>query len=142
VNFYALGNVGRLVDLPGYGYARVSLAERAAWERVASGYLRERRTLAGLVVLVDARRGLMPSDLQLLDWLRPLRVPQLLLLTKSDKLSAAERRTMLRRVQDSARCEVILFSSLRHEGVEELRARLEGWLHEAAAGAKNEKNPR
>lgn len=133
INFFALGDAGRLADLPGYGYAKVPQALRASWDALIGGYLTGRRTLAGVVVLMDARRPLTEIDRNFLEWLRPVAAPRLVLLSKSDKLSRAERARTLshtRSALDKAALssEVVLFSSKSGEGVEETRALLDGWL--------------
>ena len=81
----------RLADLPGYGYARVSQAERASWQPLLEGYAERRPTLALFIVLIDGRRGIEAEDRQLVDWLGTLSVPARLVFTKVDKLTAAER---------------------------------------------------
>lgn len=81
----------RLADLPGYGYARVSQAERTSWQQLLEGYAERRPTLALFVVLVDARRGIEPEELQLLEWLATLSLPARLVYTKVDKLTASQR---------------------------------------------------
>jgi GTP-binding protein len=81
----------RLVDMPGYGYAQVSRAERSAWQPLIEGYTRKRPTLALFVVLVDARRGLADVERPLYEWLGTEGVPALIVFTKVDKLSATER---------------------------------------------------
>jgi len=133
INFYDLGGRARLVDLPGYGYARVPQSVRAQWDALVGGYLRGRASLAGVVVIMDARHPFMPHDLGMLDWVAPLRLPLLVLLAKADKLSRAERRAALelaqrRLAETRALGEVLLFSSPSGEGVDEARAVLEGWL--------------
>lgn len=135
VNFYDLGENGRLVDLPGYGYARVPRSERAKWDRLVSSYLLERKTLAGVVVIMDARHPVTPQDERLLEWLAPLSVRCLALLTKVDKLSRAERAPA---VAHTARAvaDVLLFSSVSREGVDEARRRLAQWLLETRSGSR------
>ena len=133
INFFELGNAGRLADLPGYGYASVPKALRASWDDLISGYLTGRRTLAGVVVLMDARRPLMANDRNFLEWLRPVGAARLILLSKADKLSRAERTKTLARTRvalDKAALtsQVELFSSKSGEGVEETRALLDRWL--------------
>ena len=130
INFYDLGGKGRLVDLPGYGYARVSRELRAQWAALVGAYLRSRATLAGLVVVMDARHPHTPLDAQLLDWL-PER-PALVLLSKADKLSRPEQQATLRKVTSAVRTETRLFSSVTRQGVEECRDLLEQWLAQAA----------
>lgn len=134
INFFELGEAGRLADLPGYGYASVSQSQRATWDALISGYLMERRTLAGVVLLMDARRPLTANDRHFLEWLRPVAAARLILLSKADKLSRAERAKALahtRAALDKAAlsAQVLLFSSKSGEGVVETRALLDGWLH-------------
>jgi len=134
INFYDLGEHARLVDLPGYGYARVSQSLRAQWAELVGAYLRSRSTLAGVVVIMDARHPLTPLDVQLLDWLGGVRT--LLLLSKADKLSRAEQAATLKRVGTLVQPEARLFSSVTRQGVDECRDLLERWLAEQAAGIK------
>ncbi len=124
VNFYDLGG-GRLVDLPGYGYARASKADRSAWDKAIGAYLNQRRTLAGAVILMDARHPFTASDAQLFEWLKTVPVPRLCVLTKADKLTRAERDRISKAFPES-----LLFSSRTGEGVGELAGRLEQWLRE------------
>ena len=138
INFFDLGEVGRLADLPGYGHASVPQALRATWDDLIGGYLAGRATLAGVVVLMDARRPLTANDRNFLEWLRPVQVPRLVLLSKSDKLSRAERMKTLastRAALDKAAMtsQVALFSSKNSEGVEETRALLDSWLRNSPA---------
>lgn len=133
INFFALGEAGLLVDLPGYGYARVPQTLRARWGELVGGYVRSRASLVGVVVLVDARHPLTPLDRQLLGWLGDAR-RKLILLTKADKLSRAMQQKTLQDVRaQSPRDEVMLFSSVSKLGVEECRDLLERWL---AAGRR------
>lgn len=140
INFYDLGGRARLVDLPGYGYARVPQSVRAQWDALVGGYLRDRASLAGVVVIMDSRHPFMPHDLAMLRWLAPLGVPLVVLLSKADKLSRVECRAALPAAQrrlalTGMKGEVLLFSSPSGEGVEQLRAMLERWLRlEMAAG--------
>jgi len=136
INFFDLGGRGRLVDLPGYGYARVPQAVRAQWDQLVGGYLESRDALAGVVVLVDARRPFTPHDEHLLAWLRPAGRRLLVLLAKSDKLARSARDATLQRARDRLRrsdpeAQMLLFSSHSGEGVEQARALLEDWLRAA-----------
>ena len=133
INFFALGDAGWLADLPGYGYAKVPRALRASWDALIGGYLSGRRTLSGVVVLMDARHPLTDIDRSFLEWLRPVAAPRLVLLSKSDKLSRAESAKALARTgsaldKAALSSQVMLFSSKSGEGVEEARTLLEGWL--------------
>ena len=137
INFYALGEGARLVDLPGYGYARVPQSMRQEWRSLIDGYLRAARTLVGIVVVMDARHPLTPLDEQLFAWLGQHRL--LALLTKADKLSRRAQHALLTEVRARmSGSEVTLFSSVTRQGVEECRDLLEQWLQQAA----EIKNPR
>ncbi|KPK26557.1 MAG: GTP-binding protein [Desulfobacterales bacterium SG8_35_2] len=91
LNFFLLDNSIYLVDLPGYGYAKVSKKMQAAWQDLITRYLESRENLKCVVVIVDLRHELKIVDLQLVDWLRSIGVPFLLVYTKADKLSANQR---------------------------------------------------
>src|SRR5262245_55525288 len=94
IHFYRLERRGgplQLADLPGYGYARVSKAERARWRGLAEGYLDGRRALRACLLLQDLRRDVADDELDLLAWLAERRVPALVALTKSDQLAAGAR---------------------------------------------------
>jgi GTP-binding protein len=135
INFFDLGDVGRLADLPGYGYASVPQALRASWDALISGYLTGRGTLAGVVVLMDARHPLTRNDREFLEWLRPVHAPRLVLLSKSDKLSRAEQAKTLAATRDALDKAALtslvqLFSSSSGEGVEEARQQLDNWLRD------------
>jgi GTP-binding protein len=125
INFYDLAGVARLVDLPGYGYARVSKDLRSQWQALVGAYLQERPGLAGVVVIMDARHPFTPLDEQLVAWLGDTR--KLLLLSKSDKLSRAEQNALVKQHEGA-----LLFSSVTRQGVEECRGLLERWLQQAA----------
>jgi GTP-binding protein len=86
VNFFAVAPGARVVDLPGYGFARVPAAMRERWRTLLETYFRERASLAGLVVTVDIRRGPGELDRAMLDWIAPRELPVAILLTKSDRL--------------------------------------------------------
>jgi GTP-binding protein len=128
VNFFELGAGHRLIDLPGYGYASAPQAERRAWVPLIDA-LRGRASLRGLFVIVDARRGITPGDLRLLDWASPEQRVHVLL-TKADKLNRSDGRWAVRTAaaQLAGRASVQLFSALEGEGVEEAQQRLESWL--------------
>lgn len=125
INFYDLAGAARLVDLPGYGFARVPQALRAQWQALVGGYLGSRATLAGVVVVMDARHPFTALDDQLLEYLGEAR--RLVLLSKADKLARAEQAALAKRFGDA-----VLFSSVTRQGVEEAQDLLEGWLQQAA----------
>lgn len=137
INFFELGSAGRLVDLPGYGYAAVPEAMRAQWDALVGGYLGNRGCLAAVVVLMDIRHPLKDHDLHLFEWLRPLDTRLLVLLTKADKLSRTAAAATQAKVQGTLRAkaihaEVMLFSAPRKLGVDEARSLLQDWLEQAA----------
>jgi GTP-binding protein len=130
VNFFDLGGDRRLVDLPGYGFAKVPEAVRRGWRRLMEDYFSGRESLAWLIVVMDCRRPLTDIDRRMLDMAAAVRVPVHVLLTKADKLSrgqaAATRHAVEREVRGIAT--VQLFSALRGLGVEEARTVLAGML--------------
>ena len=125
INFYELGSGARLVDLPGYGFARAPHALRTQWKGLVEAYLSSRPKLAGMVVIMDARHPFTPLDRQLLQWLGDAR--KLVLLSKADKLSRAEQAALSKQHSDA-----LLFSSVTRQGVDECRDLLESWLEQAA----------
>jgi GTP-binding protein len=131
LNFYRVNDRFFLVDLPGFGYARVPAALRERWRKLIEGYLSGERALKGVVHLVDARRGVLPPDLQMLDYLSPLGIPVLVVLTKIDKLKRSERASAMKEALEALELEpeqVLPFSSKTGEGREELLAALDGLL--------------
>ena len=132
INFFALGPDQYLVDLPGYGYAKVPPAMKLQWENLLSRYLQDREPLAGMVLIMDARHPLTPLDQRMLDWFTPTGKPVHILLSKADKLSNSERMLTLRRVRAAlASFETVsvqLFSSLSGLGAEEAVRIVEGWF--------------
>ncbi|HEY5624658.1 MAG TPA: ribosome biogenesis GTP-binding protein YihA/YsxC [Gammaproteobacteria bacterium] len=132
INFFDAGSAGRIVDLPGYGYAKVSEAVRERWRILLEAYFCERRSLSGLFVTVDIRRGLRDLDEVMLAWAEDAGVPAAILLTKADKLSRgagmAQRREIAAGLTEDL--PLILFSAPRRTGVEEAREQLLGWLRE------------
>jgi GTP-binding protein len=136
-NFFELAPERRLVDLPGYGFARVTPATKERWRGMIEAYLTRRESLVGLIVTIDIRRGISELDEQLLEWLEPLDLELGVLLTKADKLSrssahAREREAGVRLGEGR----VTRFSSLSRDGVDQARHWLETWLRaDAEPGA-------
>ena len=91
LNFFLVDNSIYLVDLPGYGYAKVPKKVQASWQTLITGYLESRANLKCVVVIVDLRHAMKIADLQLVDWLRSNDVPFLLVYTKADKISTSQR---------------------------------------------------
>lgn len=130
INFFDLGSKARLVDLPGYGYAKVPQTLREQWRTLVGSYVASRDTLAGVVLVMDARHPLTALDIQLIEFLGDVRL--LALLSKADKLTRVEQAKTLAAVNAAVRAEVRLFSSLTRQGVEECRDLLERWLDSPA----------
>ena len=130
VNFFALDEDRRLVDLPGYGFARVSDRKRDHWRELMADYFEQRQSLRGLFLVVDVRRQLTEYDAQMLAFADQVELPTHVLLTKADKLKRGQAATALLQVrkalQDSA--SVQLFSSLTRHGEDEARERLAAFL--------------
>jgi GTP-binding protein len=132
INFFSLDGRAFLVDLPGYGFAGVPEPVRQHWQRLVGDYVRDRPSIAGLVVVMDARHPLTPLDRQLLDWLAPAGRRIHVLLTKSDKLSAQAGQAVLARTRAELSslypgATAQLFSSLKRTGVGEAAAVVEAW---------------
>ena len=130
INFFRLADSRRLVDLPGYGYAKVAAPIREQWRELLERYFRERRSLRGLFVMVDCRRGIGELDRIMLGWGEGAGVPTAVLLTKSDKLSRAAAAAARREIEAELAegTPVLSFSSLTRQGVEGARAQLMSWL--------------
>jgi GTP-binding protein len=138
VNFFGVDDQRRLVDLPGYGFARVSPGTQDHWRDLIEAYLTTRRSLVGVIVTIDIRRGITDLDDALLRWLEPLGLRVGLLLTKSDKLghgaAVAREREIAARVGRGI--ELTRFSGLDRTGVEVARGWLEGWMQSEADAAR------
>jgi GTP-binding protein len=126
------GVLGYLVDLPGYGYASIGKAAREEWADVLGSYLRVRPSLAGVVLLVDIRRGVTPLDRRLADWLAPRGIPVLALLTKADKLPYGQRvraiAAVKKELSDLGSLHAIAFSSTARIGLEEATEHIVNWI--------------
>lgn len=125
-----------LVDLPGYGYARVPRAVRAAWRPLIEDYLSGSRHLQGVVQLIDARHGPTADDARMVEFLAALGTPTLVVLTKVDKLKNAERKPQFRSIARALELnmeQVVPFSAVTGEGREELLAALESVLSAVAS---------
>ncbi len=131
INFFALAEDKRLVDLPGYGFARVPLEIRLQWTRLVENYLGKRRSLAGIVLLMDVRHPLKDQDRDLIGWAAALGIPLHVLLTKADKLSRGPGKSTLlavrRELASIPATTVQLFSALSGEGIDEARKVLDQW---------------
>ena len=130
VNFFELREGQRLVDLPGYGFARVAESVRQHWGRLVQAYFEQRECLSGLVLVVDVRRQLGDFDRQMLTFAESVEVPVHILLTKADKLKRGKAATALLAVNKELACSTSaqLFSALNRQGVPEAREVLEKFL--------------
>lgn len=133
INLFSLDDQRRLVDLPGYGYAKVPLQVKLEWQKNLAHYLEVRKSLKGLVLLMDIRHPLKELDQMMIDWALHRALPVHIVLTKSDKLSRSEAKNCLLKVErhyDLAKhlITVQTFSSLKKEGVDELILVLNQWL--------------
>jgi GTP-binding protein len=130
INFFDLGGGRRLVDLPGYGYARVSRALRDHWRGLLVDYFEQRESLTGLMLIVDVRRQLSDFDWQMLDWCRDIGCPVHILLTKADKLKREEAARTLAQVRREIPDDVgvQLFSAMKDQGLDTARRSLDGLL--------------
>jgi GTP-binding protein len=130
INFFSLTGDQRLVDLPGYGYARVGRSLRKHWRGLLADYFESRASLQGLFLVVDSRRRLGDFDWQMLDWSRMIECPVHVLLTKADKLKRQEASRTLAAVQKDLGgiATVQLFSATKKLGLEEARRLLDRLL--------------
>ncbi|UXZ54084.1 ribosome biogenesis GTP-binding protein YihA/YsxC [Halomonas sp. 7T] len=136
INFFTVMNdeSRRLVDLPGYGYAKVPEAVKIEWQRHLSDYLRGRFSLRGLVLLMDVRHPLTEFDQMMLDYADQRGMPVHILLTKADKLKRGPASAALQQVRSRLKewedlVSVQLFSSLKRDGVDTLSQKLDQWLY-------------
>lgn len=133
INFFALNEHQYLVDLPGYGYAKVPLSVKLQWQKELEIYLRERQSLRGLILLMDVRRPLQDFDQMMLGWATSSEMPVHILLTKSDKLKKGPAKSSLLQLNNAVKehgelVSTQLFSALKGDGVPELKRVLNSWL--------------
>ncbi|HLS21249.1 MAG TPA: ribosome biogenesis GTP-binding protein YihA/YsxC [Paenalcaligenes sp.] len=139
INFFGLPDplhpddyLGFLVDLPGYGYAAVDKAQKQQWDALIGTYLQQRSSIAGIVLLIDIRRGLTELDLQLAHWIAPTQKPVLILATKADKLAYGRRVTAMAAIQKQwakySPSTVLAFSATQRLGLTEASEQIENWV--------------
>ena len=135
INFFTVQGGGRLVDLPGYGYARAAKARQLAWGRAVDDYLNQRKNLACVVLVMDARHPLKPFDRGMIDWCRNRPMPLIVLLNKADKLKQGERARALRAVEAQVprTAMALLFSALTGLGAAEAAVAVRDRLQAAPA---------
>ncbi len=127
INFYNLDGV-KLVDLPGYGYAKVSIEEKKRWAELVGGYFSQERNFALIVQLVDFRHAPTKDDLDMINFLESNGFNFVVVLTKSDKINKSEREKQIERMQsifDNKKIRYLIFSAVTGEGVEKLRKLIE-----------------
>lgn len=133
INFFELSPSQRLVDLPGYGFAKVPVAVKKEWTKQLENYLAKRQCLRGMILLMDVRHPLQPFDEQMLNWALTAHMPVHILLTKADKLKKGPANNSLLGVRKAMKAHedlvsVQLFSALKHSGHQQLIEVLNGWL--------------
>lgn len=137
INFFAINEKISLVDLPGYGFAKVPQSVKKDWGDMIEAYLRERQSLCLVVLILDIRRDPSDDDLSLRDWLEHYRIPYLYVMTKSDKLSnnqaISRRRAIEKMLQVSSEKKPILFSAITQKGKNDIWAFLENHLRSLPA---------
>ena len=137
LNFFQLSDSQRLVDLPGYGFAKVPLKVKQEWTRQLENYLQHRQSLRGMVLLMDVRHPMQAFDQQMLTWAMGASMPVHVLLTKADKLKKGPASSALLQVRAQLSsygelASVQLFSALKHSGREELVTVLDAWLTDSS----------
>lgn len=133
INFFELDQQRRVADLPGYGFAKAPAEVQRRWTVLVESYLQRRHCLSGLVLLMDSRRPLTDLDQQMVDWCVRAGINLHAVLTKSDKLG---RGAAMRSLSDAQRMldplgeqvSAQLFSATKRDGLDELRAKIDGWL--------------
>lgn len=133
INFFTLDDSRALVDLPGYGYAKVPEKTKLRWQETLGKYLETRQSLQGLMLMMDCRHPLKEFDLQMLQWATTAELPVHILLTKSDKLSKSAAGSTLQKVRGTLKksgstATVQLFSSLNKSGRDQAIEKLDDWF--------------
>ncbi|MCU1718589.1 ribosome biogenesis GTP-binding protein YihA/YsxC [Pseudomonas sp. 5P_3.1_Bac2] len=134
LNFFKLDDERRLVDLPGYGYAKVPIPLKLHWQKHLEAYLGSRESLRGLILMMDIRHPLTEFDELMLDWSIASQMPMHILLTKADKLAFGAAKNALLKVQQDIRkrwgdhVSIQLFSAPKRMGIEEAQGVLAQWL--------------
>jgi GTP-binding protein len=134
LNFFTLDEERRLVDLPGYGYAKVPIPLKLHWQRHLEAYLGSRTSLMGLILMMDIRHPLTPFDCLMLDWAASSKMPMHILLTKADKLTFGAAKAALLKTQKDIQqkwgdtATIQLFSSTKRMGIVEAQHVLADWL--------------
>lgn len=132
INYFEIGENRYLVDLPGYGYAKVPLSVKNQWQQHLEQYLNERAALSGLILLTDIRHAFKDFDLMMIEWSVRANLPIHIMLTKSDKLKRGASQNALlaarKQLVNYPLASIQLFSSLSKTGIPELEKKLDSWL--------------
>ncbi len=133
INYFSIDPQRHLVDLPGYGYAKVPLKVKLHWQNLLERYLIERASLKGVIMIMDVRRPLTEYDVLMLQWCQKAEMPAHILLTKADKFKRGAAQNILLKVRQTIKVEypgttVQLFSALKKTGVEDARKVLNHWF--------------
>jgi GTP-binding protein len=131
INFFQINGAFSLVDLPGYGYAKVPERIRRQWGPMVETYLSTRKTLVGVVLIMDLRRNPGIEELNLIDWMDMYRLPRVLVFTKADKLSKTKQKGRLAAVANTLSIDagsLILFSAKSRQGLAAAWSAIEGLL--------------
>jgi len=136
INFFTLSDYQRIVDLPGYGYAKVPLAVKEKWRKALEVYLQERQSLFGLFLMMDIRHPMKDFDEMMLEWAKHNGIRVHVLLTKSDKLNKGPAKAALHSVEKQLASNpelfsVQLFSSLKRVGTDQAWSKLQSWYDQA-----------
>jgi GTP-binding protein len=140
LNFFRLDDERRLVDLPGYGYAKVPEGMQKSWGKMIESYLSERRALKGVFLVMDIRHPLTEFDRRMVEWCLHFELPLYIALTKADKLSRGAAMDTLHKVRRDLQADyglsitLHLFSALKRQGIEEAHAVLDAWLEPMPQG--------
>lgn len=142
INFFSCDEEHKLVDLPGYGYAKVNLKVKKAWEAGLSAYIEEREALKGLVLLMDSRMPPTEIDRVMLDWTLSMDLPVHVLLTKADKLKKGPAQANLLKLkkelaENYPHATAQLFSSLKRQGLDTVWQKLDIWMDYERPNKKN-----
>lgn len=133
INFFQLDEQRSLIDLPGYGFAKVNVNVKKLWEAGLAEYVEKREALKGLILMMDVRHPLQPLDKMMLDWTHELNLPVHVLLTKADKLSRNQASQALMGLQKTLKqscphASAQLFSSLNKQGLDQAWSKLDEWM--------------
>lgn len=142
INVFEIGENKRLIDLPGYGFAKVPLEMKKKWQKALGEYLEKRESLKGLVVLMDIRHPLKDLDMDLIQWAADSDLPVLALLTKCDKLSQGKRSAEVLKIKKAlaplnADIKIQAFSSLKRTGAEQANTIICDWFREEKEEAES-----